>query len=70
MLGTELRDAILTLRVSALCRLAGKIGLKPDLATVTRLAETLSDRDAMAEIRRLFYRRFLFFRWFRYRPGK
>lgn len=67
---TELREAILTLRVSALRRLAIRVGLKPDLETVVRLVETLPDREAMAEIRRLFRRRNWFFKWFSRWPSK
>lgn len=64
MPSAELREAILTLRVCALSRLARKAGLEPEEATVRRLAQQMPDREVRNDITRLYSRRWWHFRWF------
>lgn len=64
----SLKEAILELRALALCRLAGKKGLKADPSTVADLITYLSDHEAMEEIKRLHERPNWFFGWLSRRP--
>jgi len=66
----SLKEAILELRALALCRLAGKKGLKAEPSTVAHLVTYLSDREAMTEIKRLHERPNWFFGWLGRHPRR
>jgi len=49
---SELPEALITLRATALLRIAHASGVHTDETTVRLLAERFSDRDVMAELHR------------------